>query len=368
MLKQHSAYIYLWLSLCLMATAASAQQLTVLDELAQPMIGVHIWIGDRVEVTDVEGQALLDWGIDVGGTSGLATVRLEYLGYEDLILTQDQLLSLGYKCAMTPDDKMLEEVIIIGRTDAREIDLPYNVTRIKSESIFSSNAQNSADALGLNSGAYIQKSQLGGGSPILRGFEANKVLMVVDGVRMNNAIYRNGHLQNAITIDPAVLDQLEVIYGAGSLLYGSEALGGVIHFRTKTPLLDFTEDENKRLSLNAYIRHNTADSEKTGHIDVCFSRQKWGVLTSISYSDRGDLRTGSNRDSAYPGFGERMFHIKPDANANDTTLTNSNPDIQIGTAYNQMDLLQKWVYRPNALVKAELNLQYSSSSDVPFKI
>ena len=365
MLKRHSAYIYLWLSLWLMSTAASAQQLTVTDEGAQPMIGVHIWIGDRVEVTDVEGQAFLDWSIDAGWASGLASVRLEYLGYEDLILSKNELQNLDYKCSMTPDDKMLEEVVIIGRTDAREIDLPYNVTRIKSESIFSSNAQNSADALGLNSGAYIQKSQLGGGSPILRGFEANKVLLVVDGVRMNNAIYRNGHLQNAITIDPAVLDQLEVIYGAGSLLYGSEALGGVIHFRTKTPLLDFSDDEAKKLSLNAYVRHNTADSEKTGHVDFSISRQKWGVLTSISYSDRGDLRTGFNRDSAYPNFGERLFYAKPGANANDSTLVNSDSDVQIGTAYNQTDLLQKWVYRPNAVIKAELNLQYSSSSDVP---
>ncbi len=67
------------------------------------------------------------------------------------------------------------------------------------------------------------------------GFEANKVLLLLDGVRLNNAIYRNGHLQNAITVDNAVMDQIEVIYGPGSLTYGSDALGGVVHFRTKDP-------------------------------------------------------------------------------------------------------------------------------------
>ena len=81
----------------------------------------------------------------------------------------------------------------------------------------------------------IQKSQLGGGSPIIRGFEANRVLLVVDGVRMNNAIYRSGHLQNALTVDANALEIVEVVFGPSSTIYGSDALGGVVHFYTKKP-------------------------------------------------------------------------------------------------------------------------------------
>ena len=78
-------------------------------------------------------------------------------------------------------------------------------------------------------GVKVQKTQFGGGSPVLRGMEANRILLVVDGVRMNNAIYRKGHLQNSITVSPSMLDKTEVLFGPSSVIYGSDALGGVIH-------------------------------------------------------------------------------------------------------------------------------------------
>ncbi len=350
---QHLRYSCLWLSI-LFSITLSAQEITVLDENDDPLIGVHVYNGDNVSVTDIEGKTAL-----------VVTdqITLEYLGYKKAILTKAELIASDYICRMLPDDEILEEIIIIGRTDARELDLPYNVARIKSEEIFSSNAQTSADALSLNSGAYVQKSQLGGGSPILRGFEANKVLLVVDGVRMNNAIYRNGHLQNAITIDPAILDQMEIIYGAGSLLYGSEALGGVIHFRTRTPLLDFSEGLSSAHKLNAYLRHNTADQEITAHLDHSYSSQKFGAITSISFSDRSDLRMGSVRSDEYPTFGLRSEYIDPDNN--DQLITNPDPNIQRGTGYAQLDLFQKLLWRPSDIIKTELNLQYSTSSNIP---
>ena len=71
--------------------------------------------------------------------------------------------------------------------------------------------QTTADLLGTGSGVYIQKSQMGGGSPMIRGFAANRLLIVVDGIRMNNAIYRSGNLQNVISIDPNSLESTEVI-------------------------------------------------------------------------------------------------------------------------------------------------------------
>src|SRR5687767_2075364 len=58
------------------------------------------------------------------------------------------------------------------------------------------NQQTAATLLEQTGNIFVQKSQLGGGSPVIRGFEANKILLVVDGVKMNNAIFRSGHLQN----------------------------------------------------------------------------------------------------------------------------------------------------------------------------
>ncbi len=351
-------YSYLWLSslLIIVSSVGTAQvTITVVDEDELPMIGVLLRTDNAHETTDLQGQATIS-------ISEAAVLNGEFLGYEDFQITKAKLKALGYRVSMIPADQILDEIVIIGRTDAREIDLPYNVEHISSDKIFSSNAQNSADALGLNSEAYIQKSQLGGGSPILRGFEANKILLVVDGVRMNNAIYRNGHLQNSLTIDPAILDQLEVIYGAGSLLYGSEALGGVIHFRTKTPLLDLTSAIGRRNDINSHIRYNTADQERTIHVDHSFSTRKFGVLSSVTYSNRSDLRMGTNRSETYPEFGLRTEYIDPVTSA---VIQNPNPNVQIGTGYSQLDVLQKWNWRMTEKFRTELNLQYSTSSDVP---
>ncbi len=349
-------YSFLWLS-CLLAVHLQSQTLSVIDENEDPLIGVYVTIDNSRYVTDEFGK--LDHTFEEG-----QSVLLEYLGYDDLSLSYQELVALNYRCQMSPAESILEEIVVIGRTNAREIDLPYKVDRISADDIFGSNAQNSADAIALNSNAFMQKSQLGGGSPVLRGFEANKILLVVDGVRMNNAIYRNGHLQNAITIDPAILQQMEVIYGPGSLIYGSEALGGVVHFRTRDPLLTLDNKQSSSHTLNAILRTNTADQEKTAHLDHTFSTKKFGILSSMTYTDREDLRTGSRRREAYPDFGKRISYAER-IDGEDVQIDNPDPDIQIGTAYNQLDLLTKIVYQANAKWKTKLNLQYSTSGDIP---
>ena len=90
---------------------------------------------------------------------------------------------------------------------------------------------------------------MGGGSPNLRGFEANKVLIVVDGIRLNNAIFRSGHLQNVITIDPSIIDRTEIMFGPSSVMYGSDALGGVMHFYTQNPELSSTGEPLFKVNL-----------------------------------------------------------------------------------------------------------------------
>jgi hemoglobin/transferrin/lactoferrin receptor protein len=238
---------------------------------------------------------------------------------------------------MHPDRQLLDEIVIVGRTNLRDIDLPFNVKRIQSEAIFASNAQNTADVLQSTGATYVQKSQMGGGSPNIRGFEANKLLLVIDGVRMNNAIYRNGHLQNAITVDPAILEQMEIIYGPASLMYGSEALGGVIHFRSQSPGL--ASEGSPSHGLSAYTRYSSANQEKTIHFHHRFSGKKYGVISGATFSDYSDLRSGKNHNDNYPQFGLRPDYITS-LNGQDTIINNSNPYKQIGTGYRQADLFQ----------------------------
>lgn len=219
------------------------------------------------------------------------------------------------------------------------------------------NAPTSADVLQNTGGILVQKSQGGGGSPIIRGFEANKVLIHVDGVRLNNAIFRGGHLQNVLRIDNSILEKVEILYGPSSVKYGSDALGGVMHFSTKQPILNQTGG-------SAFLRYSTAIEEKTGHLDVNFGGKKWASLSSFTYSDFGDIVQGKRRKAAYPDFGKRSVYAAWDG-SKDIVVKNPDLNRQVGTAYSQYDLLQKIRYQPSEHVSHTLNFQYSNSSDVP---
>ncbi|MBK7028543.1 MAG: TonB-dependent receptor plug domain-containing protein [Bacteroidales bacterium] len=120
----------------------------------------------------------------------------------------------------------LKEVVFsANKVEEKYVDLPAKIDILPARLIQFGNPQTTAELLQQNGTAYIQQSQLGGGSPVIRGMETNRVLIVIDGVRMNNAIYRAGHLQNVITIDPNILERVEVVHGPGSVIYGSDAMG-----------------------------------------------------------------------------------------------------------------------------------------------
>lgn len=222
--------------------------------------------------------------------------------------------------------------------------------------------QTSAVMLEQTGNVFVQKSQMGGGSPVLRGFEASRVLLVVDGVRMNNAVYRTGHLQNVITVDANILDRTEVLYGPSSTLYGSDALGGVIHFITKQPV--FSDNEKLLPKVNALARYSTAYGEFTGHADFNLGVKRFASLTSVTYSSFGDLRQGAGRSPFNKDFGRRNEYVTR-INGTDSIVVNKDPNIQKYSGYDQIDLLQKFSFKQKENIIHGLNLQYSTSSDIP---
>ncbi|TGE21978.1 TonB-dependent receptor [Hymenobacter aquaticus] len=258
-----------------------------------------------------------------------------------------------------------EVVVSANRVRERRADVPQQIDVLRAAQIRLQNPMTTADAL-LNTGqVFVQKSQFGGGSPVIRGFEANKILLVVDGVRMNNAIYRAGHLQNILSTDANVLDRVEVLSGAGSVLYGTDALGGVISLLTKNPLLaDSTTGTGPRVRTSNLVRYGTAAREKTAHTDLSLGWQKFGSLTSITASDFDDLRKGRRDYKSFPGFGENLRYVERQ-DGKDVVVPNDNVNIQRQSGYRQLAVLQKFLYRPSARQQHTLNVQYSTTSDVP---
>lgn len=253
-----------------------------------------------------------------------------------------------------------ETVVSANRNSQARTAVAQQIVVLGHAEIEQQNAPSAADLIQNSGAAFVQKSQQGGGSPVLRGFEASRILLVVDGVRMNNAIYRAGHLQNIITMDNAALDRVEVLFGPASTVYGTDALGGAICFYTKDPVF---AGEGLKTTGNASFRYGTVNEEKTTHADISLGWQRTAAITSFTFSDFGDLRMGkANGFGSF--FGKRNFYVER-INGRDSLLRNADPYVQKFSGYRQYDLLEKIVVRPSANSSHTFNIQYSTSSDIP---
>jgi hemoglobin/transferrin/lactoferrin receptor protein len=260
-------------------------------------------------------------------------------------------------------EKTLGEVVISANKFAeRKRNVNQKIDIITAKAIASMNAQNTGDLLMNTGNVFVQKSQQGGSSPVLRGFEASRVLLVIDGIRMNNAIYRAGHLQNVITVDQNMLERVEVLYGPASTLYGSDALGGVIHLITKPPLL--SSEKKLRATGAAFSRFSSANNEKTVHFNLSLGGKKFAWLQAYTYSYFGDMKMGGNYPDKYPGFGRRDSLIST-VNGVDNVIANNDTRVQKFSGFKQWDITQKFLFKQSDKISHLLNLQQSNSTAVP---
>jgi len=334
--------------------------------LAQKITIVDLFTGKPIENAKIfNGKGSITEYSNKNGEVSISEFKLEdkiyvsHSSYETEILTITKIIQNNYIISMI--NRTLPDVIILPK---REYSLQnYNSVRIDKIGKMKDlkNPQTTADMLQNGANIMVQKSQAGGGSPIIRGFEANKILLVVDGIRMNNAIYRSGHLQNAITVDNNILESTDIFYGPGSVIYGSDALGGVIHFHTKNPIL--SRDSNAKVVVNYLSRFGTANGENTNHVDINYGRKKWGSLTSFTFSNFENMKMGGNRYHKYVNFGKINHFVKTE-NGKDSIYDNPNKNIHPRTGYSQLDLAQKITYSLSENKKLGLNIQYSTSSNI----
>ena len=193
---------------------------------------------------------------------------------------------------------------------------------------------------------------------MIRGFSTNRVLITVDGVRLNNAIFRGGNVQNVISINPFNIQNTEVILGAGSVIYGSDAIGGVMNFYTTTP--ELSQLNSPQFSTKSNLRYSSANNEKTAQVGLNVGLNKWGFHTSMSFSDFGDLRMGRTEIQQYL----TPFYVTQQ-NGQDITMPNHNPRVQKFTNYNQFHAAQKILYKPTKSLNLDFGLHYATTSDIP---
>jgi hemoglobin/transferrin/lactoferrin receptor protein len=301
-------------------------------------------------VTDNIGQA------EIGKFKGSEKILIRSIGYETLLLSYRQIQEKNFKIEMIPFDFNLDEIVISGtRWRQYSRDNPSKIISIKSADVQLQNPQTAADLLGISGKVFIQKSQQGGGSPIIRGFSTNRLIYTVDGVRMNNAIFRGGNIQNVINIDPFAVENTEVLFGPGSVIYGSDAIGGVMSFATLTP--EFSETDERFISGKGLTRFSSANNELTGHADINLGFKKWAFVSSISSWDYGDLRQGSHGPDDYI---KNTYPIR--VNGQDTIAVQEDENLQIPSAYSQLNFMQKARFKPNEQWEFNYGFHYSKTS------
>lgn len=256
----------------------------------------------------------------------------------------------------------LQEFVVSGnRWRHSSTTLPAKVTRLPFEKTNAYNPQTAADVLGLSGEVFIQKSQYGGGSPMIRGFSTNRLLYSVDGVRMNSAIFRAGNLQNVISLDPFAIECSEVLFGPGSVSYGSDAIGGAMIFNTLQPRL--THRDTPVVYGSATVRTATASDELTAHLHAGVGFSKWGFLTSFTTSSFGDLKQGLHGPDDYV----MSYIVKPQysygGKVTDEVLANTDERKQSPSGYSQFNFMQKVRYSPHNSLNFEYAFHFSETSE-----
>ncbi|MDO7618925.1 MAG: TonB-dependent receptor plug domain-containing protein, partial [Flavobacteriaceae bacterium] len=210
-----------------------AQEVFVYDaDTKEPLAGVLVYNKDQSIrfLTALDGRCVLN------GYSAKETLYINHSSYIEYRTNVKQWVQRGRVVYLQRNAFELDEVVMsVSKWEQQRKDVPQKIVGINAQSIAFNQPQTAADMLQQTGKVYVQKSQLGGGSPMIRGFAANRLLLSVDGVRMNNAIFRGGNLQNSIAVDPFSIKNTEVIFGSGSVIYGSDAIGGVVHYYTKEP-------------------------------------------------------------------------------------------------------------------------------------
>jgi len=260
------------------------------QETGEPLPGITVSLPNTVwgTITDAAGSFVLD-----KLPSGEYTLKISAVGYESTSQRVQVPTSEPVNFRLVKAVILLNNEINVTaqRFESQTFDSPQAVTVLSPKYIRQTAPRSTPELLSGTTGVFIQKTNHGGGTPIVRGLMGNQVLLMIDGIRLNNATYRYGPNQYLATVDPLTLERVEVTRGAGSVLYGSDALGGVVQLISRNPV--FASGKGTT-SGNAYGKWMSAGMELSGRGEVEVNTAKIAFLGGFSARNFGDLLAGGD--------------------------------------------------------------------------
>jgi hemoglobin/transferrin/lactoferrin receptor protein len=213
------------------------------------------------------------------------------------------------------DTLLIEEVVVTTqRIPVNEQLIPYSISLLDKKEMDHFSKRSTPEMLMNTNGVFVQKTNHGGGSPFIRGLTGNQTLLLLDGIRLNNSVYRYGPNQYLNTVDVFTIDRMEVARGTGSVQYGSDALGGALQIFSVEPRLKSTGSEWHGNMTGKMV---TGGMEKSGRGQLEYSSKKMAMMIGGTTRDFGDLvggkETGVQSPSGYTEYafdGKLLFALK----------------------------------------------------------
>ena len=308
----------------------NGQTITIRDSLLKSPIENANLIFEKIGVSsNVNGEA----NITVFKKNNI--IQISHLNYKTKKIAKENIQKTIY---LSQKQNVLPTIIL---NEVTKIPLPRSNTiftiRPSGLKLLESSIGN---LLASASQVTVQENQAGGGSPNYRGMEANRLLLVVDEIPMNNAIYRSGHLQSSATINPFFIESVSLISGPASVAYGNGSMGGALIFYTQNPS-----------NINKLLLHQQFESNSntvTTNMQAFYHKNKLSHMSGFSLKSAGNLTMGSNRMHGYNEWGREL----------------SKNNEQPYTKYEQADFIHKSKYKINTLNSIAVNTQYSTSSNI----
>ena len=193
-----------------------------------------------------------------------------------------------------------EMTVTASRQEQASFDVSRAVTVIGHEAIARQTPSVLPDLLRGETGVFVQQTTSGQAAPIIRGLVGSATLMLVDGMRLNTAFFRPAPNQYFALVDPYIVDRIEVVRGAGSTLYGSDAMGGVINVLTAEPRFDSEEWQWRGRAVGQF---SSAETAGVTRVSVAGGKRSIGLSGGFTYRSLGDRQdgggTGVQRPSGY---------------------------------------------------------------------
>lgn len=272
------------------------------DSTGVPIAGANLYLSDL----NIGAVSAVNGDFEIkNAPKGKFLLSVSTIGYATKIIKVEFPSELNLNIYLEPRTVVVPEVVVFGHSSSSSKESPNTIQPISSRTMQENGAMNLSDGIAKIPGISQLTTGAGISKPVIRGLYGNRIQTVMLGLRFDNQQWQDEH---GMGLNDFGIDRVEVIKGAASLLYGSEAMGGVIHIieEKPSPVGRTTGDVNSKFfsntngySLDAGIKKST---EKLSW------RIRLGTESHADYKDGNATRILNSRYGGY--FAKASLGIK----------------------------------------------------------